>query len=154
MIYCCLPPLSFLVIAGKAIRDDDADLLIHLKNTDTITPRASTPFLFLSLSPLSSGRWSATGKTLVAKNSTTRPWTPGVSAQRRTLHPGWNPLPRTRWPSRPRAAPRTCGGHTRTPTWPRSPCSDSPGRSASRCDRGEDAWTWTDRGGQAAFPHP
>lgn len=53
MIDCCLPPppSPFLVITGKTVRDDDADFLNNLKNTDTITPRASTPFLFLSLSP-------------------------------------------------------------------------------------------------------
>lgn len=129
------PPV--LVITGKAVREDDADLLINLNNrraiTDTLTPVLQCNFCFCLLS---AGQWSATGKTLVVRNSTTHPWTLGVSVQRLTLHPGWNPLLRMRWPSRPRAAPRTCGGRTQTRTWPRSPCSDSPERSVSRCDRG------------------
>lgn len=111
------PP--FLVITGKAVSEDDADHHRHL-----------------CFSLPSAGQWSAAGQTLVARNSTTHPWTPGVSVQRLTRPPGWSPLLRTRWPSRPHAAPHTCGGPTQTHTWPWSPCSDSTGRSASRCDGG------------------
>lgn len=82
------------------------------------------------------GRWNAIGMALAARNSTTLPWTPVALVLRLTLPCGRSPLPPTRSPSRPRAAPRSCGGRTRTRTWRPSPCSDGRERSASRCDVG------------------
>lgn len=138
----------------KSFREDDADFLINLNNRRLL--RTSMPLLCVSLP--STGQWSATGKTIVVRNLTTHPWILGVLVQHPTLHAGWNPLLHMRWPSRPRAAPRTCVGRTRTRTWPQSPCSDSPGRSVSRCDSGgrrpRHVNRGLTRGHFTAFPRP
>ena len=85
----------------------------------------------------SAGRWNAKGMELVARSSTTLRWTLVVSVQRLTPSSlaGTPPLP-MRLPSRPRAAPHTCGVRTQTRTWRQSCCLDTRERSALRCEAG------------------
>lgn len=67
---------------------------------------------------------------------TTPPWSRHVSAQLLEGHRltgRWNLHPRTRWPSKLHAAPRTCGAVTRTRCCPLSRSSAAPVRSALKC---------------------
>lgn len=111
----------------------------------TLNSTASSYFsgssLCLTASVVSSsaGRWNTTDMAVAGRISTTPRWTRAVSVRRLTLPRGWSPLPLTRWPSRPRAAPHNCGGPTRTHTWRRSRCLDARERSASRFDASVDA---------------
>lgn len=104
--------------------------------TDTYTGCASTYLFLLPLFVSHVGQWSITGMVLAVKNSTTLRWTLGVLVQHLTLLRGLDPHLPMRLPSRPRAAPRTCGVHTQTHIWRQSPCSDSQERSVLRCDAG------------------
>lgn len=137
-----LPPI-FSNYRKSVREEDDADLINVNKSRSFRDSLAHVLQCHFCFSFPNTGQWSATGTTHVVTSLTTHPWILGVLVQRLTLHPGWSPLLRMRWPSRPHVAPHTCGGRTRTRTWPQSPCLDSPGRSVSRCDsKGQRPATW------------
>lgn len=81
--------------------------------------------------------WTGREEGCTGRILTTLPWSQRISAQLLERLPPtgrWNLHPRTKWPSKLRAARQTCDAVTRTRCCPPSRSSVAPARSASKCN--------------------